>query len=113
MALSGMANAHSLVGSWICYLEEPVFLVSFNLGGTFTASDNTGDTSVNYGVWERSGSNTFISTDFAFIFNSAGSIQKTNASIVMSDNDNLTAYLNIDGVKIATSCYRIQVDTDS
>jgi len=121
MALSGMANAGGpptiLVGSWGCDLQgETVFLASFNLEGTFTASGNTGDTSVNYGVWERTGLDTFISTDLAFIFE-GGIIQKTNASIEMSDNDNLTADLVIvinggDPIEIEITCKRIQVDTD-
>ena len=104
IALIGSANAQgpptNLVGSWKCNaVDVPgMFLVNFNEGGTFTASGHDLTTSVNYGVWKRAGLKTFESKDLAFIYDENGTaefIQETKGITTMSDNDNLTAILDI------------------
>jgi hypothetical protein len=125
--LNGVAIAApptNLVGSWRCESGGTVsFLVTFNLGGTFTASGNNLYTSVNHGAWQRTGLHTFSSTDLAFIYDGTGNaefIQITDADTTMSDNDNLTANFDItitdlDGHVVETltasaDCERITVN---
>lgn len=126
MALSGMAKAQpstDIVGSWSCESDGILtFLATFNQGGVFTASSNQLFISVNHGSWQRTGLDTFRSTGLAFIYDSAGNanfIQKINALATMSDNQNLTADLEItitalDGMVVETltttaACERIRL----
>jgi hypothetical protein len=125
--LNGVAIAQpptELVGSWRCESDGTVsFLVTFNLGGVFTASGNQLYTSVNHGAWQRTGLRTFSSTDLAFIYDPDGNaeyIQVTDAITTMSDNNNLTADFEItirdlagNVVETATAsavCNRIEVN---
>lgn len=94
IALIGTTNAlaqpTNIVGSWQCAVEEGdvVFLVTFNLDGTLTATDSASATSDYHGTWRRTGLNTFESTDFSF-YN--GCVIETYTTNTMPNNNTINA----------------------
>jgi hypothetical protein len=93
----------TLVGSWQCEgtggLAGFRFLTTFNTGGTFTVSFSNKILSETHGVWVRTGRNTFVSTDKAFIYDDAGiadRVQTVQASYVIKNPTDLV--IDIDAV---------------
>ena len=107
------------VGSWICGTD---FLVTFNQGGTFTASAGDITSSVNHGVWQKTGLRTFESKDLAFSYGAEGTtefIVETYTANTMVDADNLDADFDVtitdldgnvvDSLSASGTCTRIKL----
>ena len=127
VSLSSPAEAQpltSLVGAWRCQVDDaPAIFVTFNRGGTFSATGPILSISGNYGAWRRTGLHTFVSRDLAFRYDADGVavlVEETRSRIEMSDNDNLSAELDftltdLDGSSstipqppsISTTCTRV------
>jgi hypothetical protein len=120
----------TLVGSWQCMgtggLAGFAFLTTFNTGGTFTVSFSNKILSETHGVWVRTGRNTFVSTDKAFIYDAAGlaeRVQTVQASYVIPtptdlviDIDAVITQLDdgtvLDAFKAVVNCERILIGSD-
>ncbi len=76
---------------------------------------------MNHGVWERTGHDTFVTKDLAFIYGADGKtafIQETDGTETLPDNDTLNAVFEItitdldgnvvDSFSVSATCTRIQ-----
>lgn len=95
ITLIGITNAQAqptnIVGSWKCGVDgAAVFLVTFNLDGTLTATDGDTATSDYHGTWKRTGLNSFESTDYSFYI-PGQCIVETYTINTMTDNNTIKA----------------------